>query len=206
MKAIKWRILILTSVVCLLPILLGIALWQQLPETMAIHFNIHNEPDNFASKGFVVFALPCLMVFFQIVSCLAVDFNSKIRGEQKKIELVSKWITPVVTVVLYIATLGYGMGWKLDIRMIAAVLVGGMLLVTGNYLPKLNYVKNYHLDTDTARKINRFVGFETVILGILFLLSIFLPPVATVVCVCLLIPCIVIGVIYGVVTGKSKKD
>ncbi len=206
MKGIKWRILILTAIVCLLPILLGVALWEQLPETMAIHFDMHNQPDNFASKGFVVFGLPCLMTFFQIVSCLAVDFNSKVRGEQKKIEQVSKWILPAVMVVLYITTLGYGMGWNIDIRMVAAVLTGGMFLVIGNYLPKLDYIKHYNLDTDKARKINRFVGFETVILGILFLGSIFFPPVATVVCVFLMIPCIVIGVIYGVAIGKSKED
>ena len=54
MKIFKWKSFIITSIVCLLPILLGISLWTKLPDTMAIHFNIYGDPDNFASKGFVV--------------------------------------------------------------------------------------------------------------------------------------------------------
>ena len=62
MKFVKWKTLIVTCVVCLLPILLGVALWNELPESIAIHFDINNNPDNFAPKGFVVFGLPFLMV------------------------------------------------------------------------------------------------------------------------------------------------
>lgn len=204
MKAINRKTLWITVLVCLLPILVGVAVWESLPEMMAIHFNVYNEADNFMPKGFVVFGLPCLMAAFQIFSCVVSDCSSKKQAE--KMTLVSKWILPVVTVTLYFATLGYGLGWKIDIRMVAAVLVGGMFLVTGNYLPKLSYVKNYRLDTEKARKINRFIGFLTVVLGILFLGSIFLPPIATVVCVFLLIPYAIVGMIYGIVVTKSKKN
>ena len=62
MKFFKWKIFALTSGVCLLPILLGVALWSKLPDSIAIHFDMNNNPDNFASKGFVVFMLPLLMV------------------------------------------------------------------------------------------------------------------------------------------------
>ena len=41
MKFFKWKIFIITSIVCLLPILLGISLWSKLPDTMAIHFDIY---------------------------------------------------------------------------------------------------------------------------------------------------------------------
>ena len=58
MKFIKWKSLIITTIVSLSPVILGIALWNLLPDSMAIHFNVYNEPDNFASKGFVVFGLP----------------------------------------------------------------------------------------------------------------------------------------------------
>ena len=51
MKFIKWKILVITSVVCLLPIIMGIAVWDKLPDTMAIHFNINNVADNFAPNG-----------------------------------------------------------------------------------------------------------------------------------------------------------
>ncbi len=204
MKFIKWKTLILTSAVCLLPILLGLFLWEKLPDTMAIHFDFKNNPDNFAPKGFVVFGLPVLMVFFQCFCCLMNDITAKKRGSVVKFERVSTWIIPLVTVPLYITTLGIGLGWDIDVRAVAAFIVGVMFILLGNYLPKLDYIKNYDLSTDKARKINRFVGFETVLLGVLFLISIFLPPISTVICLALLIPHAFLGILYGIKVKKNK--
>lgn len=203
MKKFKWKIFVITSIVCLLPVLLGIYLWDNLPETMAIHFNIYGEPDNFASKGFVVFGLPMLMVVLQGFCCFINDLNAYKYGERKKFETVTKWIIPCMTVVLQIITLGYGLGWNLDIRKAVSLIVGVIFLVIGNYLPKLDYIKNYDVETEKARKINRFIGYETVGMGILFLISIFLPPISSVICLCLLIPYAVIGVVYGISTGRK---
>ncbi len=204
MKYIKLKSLITTCIVCLLPILLGIVLWDNLPDTMAIHFNFNNEPDNFAPKGFVVFGLPILMVLLQIFCCFVNDVNSHKHGERKKFERATKWIIPIMTVILQIVTLGYGLGWNIDIRKITALIVGIVFFVIGNYLPKFDYIKNYNIDTEKARKINRFIGFETVIMGILSLLSIFLTPISTVVWLFLLIPYTVIGIIYGIKVGRNK--
>lgn len=203
MKFFKWRIFIVTGVVCLLPILLGILLWENLPDMIAIHFNIYGEPDNFASKGFVVFGLPLLMVLLQAFCCFVNDLNSHKHGERKKFEAVTKWIIPIMTVVLQVITLGYGLGWNLDIRKAVSLIVGVIFVVTGNYLPKFDRVKNYDVDTDKARKINRFIGYESVVMGILFFISIFLPPIASVVCLVLLIPYAIIAVIYGIIEGKK---
>lgn len=203
MKFFKWRTFIVTSVVCLLPILLGLSLWEKLPDVMAIHFNIYGEPDNFASKGFVVFGLPLLMVLLQAFCCFVNDINSCKHGERKKFEAVTKWIIPCMTVVLQVITLGYGLGWDLDIRKAVSLIVGVIFVVIGNYLPKFDRVKNYDIDTDKTRKINRFIGYESVIMGILFFISIFLPPVASVVCLLLLIPYAVIAVVYGITKGRK---
>lgn len=203
MKFMKWKTLILTCVVCLLPILLGVALWEKLPDIMAIHFDINNNPDNFASKGFVVFGLPFLMVILQIFCCFINDINAKKYGERKKFEMATKWIIPVMSIILQTVTLGYGLGFNIDIRKVAMLIVGGVLLVVGNYLPKFDYIKNYDVSTEKARKINRFIGFETVVLGILFIVSIFLPPIFSVACLFLMIPYVIISVVYGIKVGRK---
>ena len=204
MKFIKWKSLIITSVICLLPILLGIALWDSLPDSMAIHFNINNQPDNFASKGFVVFGLPILMMLLQIFCCFINDINAHKHVELIKFERITKWIIPVMTVVLQVITLGYGLGWDIDIRKAASLIVGVILITTGNYLPKFDYIKNYDIDTEKARKINRFIGYETVITGLLFIISMFLPPISTIVCLFMLIPYAIISVIYGISVGRKS--
>ena len=203
MKFFKWRVFIGTALVCLLPVLLGVILWNQLPDRMAIHFDIYGVADNFASKGFVVFGLPVLMVVFQAFSCFVNDVNAYRHGERKKFSTVTKWIVPVLTVVLQTITLGYGLGWGMDIRRIVALLVGMIFLVIGNYLPKFDSIKNYDLSVQKARKINRFIGYETVVLGLLFFLSVFLPPISTVICLCLLIPYAILSIVYGIVVGRK---
>lgn len=203
MKFIKWKILIATCLVCFVPIIFGLALWNNLPDTMAIHFDINNNPDNFASKGFVVFGLPVLMMLLQCFCCFVNDINAQKHGERRKFELVTKWIIPIMTIILQVLTLGYGLGWSLDMRVAAAIIVGGVLLIVGNYLPKFDYIKNYDKDAEKARKINRFLGFETVIMGLLFIISTLLPPVFTLGCIILLIPYAIIGVVYGIKVGRK---
>lgn len=204
MKFIKLRSLFITCMLCLLPILLGIALWNELPETMAIHFNIYNEADNFASKPFVVFGLPVLMSLLQFIYCLTDDIKSYKDCERKKFEGVTKWIIPILSIILQTITLGYSLGWNIDIRKTVTLIIGVMFLILGNYLPKLDYINNYNVDTEKARKINRFIGYETVIMGVLILITIFLPPIATVIWLITLIPYVIISVIYGIKIGRNN--
>lgn len=207
MKFMKWKTLIITCLVCLLPVLLGVALWDKLPETMAIHFNMYNEPDNFASKGFVVFGLPAMMVILQIVSCIITDINIKQHGERKKFSTVTKWIIPIMAIILQVVTLLYGMGMMIDIRRVAMLIVAGIFIIMGNYMPKFDYIKNYNAEAHKARKINRFIGILMVIMGILAVISIFLPPVYSVAWLILLIPYAVVCIVYGIRVGrKDDKD
>ncbi len=205
MKIFKWRIFIITSIVCLLPILLGVSLWNKLPEEIAIHFDFYGNPDNFASKGFVVFGLPVLMVLLQAFCCFINDINAYKHGDRKKLEAVTKWIIPCLTVALQIITLGYALGWNLDIRKVVSLIVAMIFLVMGNYLPKFDYIKNYDLETEKARQINRFIGYETVLMGLLFLISVFLPPVFSAICLILLIPYAITAVVYGIKVGSGKN-
>ena len=197
MKFFKWKIFMITGIVCLLPILFGILIWNSLPDVMAIHFNFHGAADGFAKKGFVVFGIPVMMVFFQAICCFASDLSAKKdRNFNKLEETVSKWIIPCITVVLYVITLGYGMGWNVDMRKACAIIVGVLFIVIGSCLSKFNRLKNIKVDAEKARKINRFVGCLTVIWGILFLISAFLPPIFMVVCFLLLIPYTVTTIVY----------
>ncbi|MBE7029158.1 MAG: DUF1648 domain-containing protein [Ruminococcaceae bacterium] len=141
MKMIKWKILLITVIVCILPVLLGLILWDKLPDTMPIHFNIYNEADNFSSKGFAVFILPLIMVVGQFFSCFIYDINAYNNGERIKFERVVKWIIPVMTIILQTIIIGYSLGYNIDIRRVVALLVGVMFIVFGNYFPKLDYVK-----------------------------------------------------------------
>lgn len=204
MKKIKWKTLTISCLVCLLPMLLGLAMWDELPDRVAIHFDINNNPDNFASKTFAVFGLPFIMIAFQVFCCIVTDVSEKHQKDNPKAVFVAKWMIPMIALILQPVTLFYSTGVSLDIRRIAVFIVGAMFILLGNYLPKLDHIKNYNIDPQKARKINRFSGYSMVILGVLFLVSLFFSPVASVICLILLIPYSIITSILFITAGKKK--
>ncbi len=129
MKFIKWKSIVTTCTVCLLPIILGITLWNDLPDVMAVHFNFNNEPDNFASKGFVVFGLPLIMAAVQAFCCVIKDVNSHKSGKPKRLIRITKWIVPVIAIAVQTAILGYGIGWNIDMRWLALLIVGVVMII-----------------------------------------------------------------------------
>lgn len=205
MKFVKRKSLILSCGICLLPILFGLALWNKLPDTMAVHFDMNNKANGFASKGFAVVGIPVLMTLLQIYCCFINDINAAKHGERKKFEAITKSIIPALTVILQTVMISYGLGANFDIRRVVAVILGVILILLGNYQPKLDYIKNYDVNTEKSRKINRFIGIATVIIGGLFLISAFLPTVATVICLFLLIPYAIICLLYAIIIGKKNK-
>lgn len=202
MKFIKWRCII-TCVICLLPILFGVLLWESLPEKMAIHFNVNNEPDNFASKGFTVFGLPLIMAGLQMFTCIINNANALKYGKRIKFERVAIWIIPVMAVAVQGLILAYGLGKDMDIRKIVTSLVGVIFLVVGKCLLKTDYVRNANVSAEDARKINRFAGYGMMIMGMLGIVSVFFSPIASVIWLILLIPYTISTVIYGIIVGRK---
>lgn len=58
MRSLFDHTLIITTIVCLLPMVLSVMVHQDLPNQAAMHFNAAGEPDNYASKAFAPLSLP----------------------------------------------------------------------------------------------------------------------------------------------------
>ena len=56
------KTLIITSILTILPILIGVFFWNRLPDVMATHFGANNEANGFTSKAFAVFGLPLILL------------------------------------------------------------------------------------------------------------------------------------------------
>ena len=63
--------LILTSIVLLIPILIGLILWNQLPEQIPSHWDINGEVDGWSSKAFAVFFFPGFLLAIHWICVLA---------------------------------------------------------------------------------------------------------------------------------------
>ena len=172
------KLLLITCLISLLPIIYGLYFYDQLPEQIAIHFNVHNQPDNYFSKNLFVFGMPIMMCLFQLFAFI-VDLKQNTQKEaNKKMTQVSRWIIPILTNVMYLVTITYALH-TIDIRVVCMIIIGIMLLVMGNYLPKTKPSNSFHLGSASKlndknyKKVARMSGYLMMLNGLFFILSIF---------------------------------
>ncbi|MDR1001930.1 MAG: DUF1648 domain-containing protein [Oscillospiraceae bacterium] len=187
---INWKKLIITSLIALSPVILGVVLLPQLPDTVAIHWDNNNEANGWVSKHFAVFGLPALMALLQIILCVSNDLQSK-EGAPK-IQKIALWVVPIISVLLYSVTMYIALGKELDIRLIACLIVGAVFILFGNYLPKVPQEQNGKLmakalPPEKYRKVMKRIGVVMMVFGVLFLLSLFLRPVVSSVLIVLMV-------------------
>ena len=189
MKKINIKSLLATIIVCLLPIVCGLIFYNELPESIAIHWGIDNNPNGYFSKPAFVFGMPAMMVVLQIFCSIVSDLSDKNPEANKKAVTVYKWIIPILTLVLYMVTIMIALGNNLDIRKIVMILLGILFIISGNYMPKLK--SDYYMNSKTfwvknrdeklVNKAARVTGYMLIIGGLLCLLSIVFKPLMSIV-------------------------
>ena len=172
------RTLILTSLVLLIPVIVGLLLWNQLPDPMPSHWDINGEIDGWSSKTFTVFGLPALMLVLQWVCLLACTADPKYRNYNSKMLKLALWICPAIGLVLCFMVYPAALGYQVPIETIMPLLVGALFMVIGNWLPKCQqtYTMGIKLPWTFASEENwnathRFGGKVWVIGGIVTMLT-----------------------------------
>ena len=130
------KTLIIATILCLLPILFGVALWDQLPDPMPTHFGANGEPDGWSSKPFAVFGLPLFLAAMEWVCLFASSADPRRKNLNPKVMTLVLYIVPVVGLVANAAVYATALGMNLSISLMMCVLLGVMFIVIGNYLPK----------------------------------------------------------------------
>ena len=173
--------LILTTIICLLPILIGVVLWDQLPDVMATHFDMSGEPNGWSSKAFTVFGLPVFIAVINVLCTVVTENDPRRHKYPEKMMKLVYWICPVVSWICMAATYGYEFGLSQQ-KMLGFVylFVGVIFIVLGNYMPKVK--QNYYLgiklpwtykSEENWNKTHRMAGKLWVVGGILFIVNFF---------------------------------
>ncbi len=169
--------LIITVIVCLLPMILGMVLYNKLPEQMPVHFNIHNEPDNYAPKNFALFGIPIILACIQAI-CLILT-NLKIKDKEKpKVIKIFEWFIPIVTVFVYIIMVEVPLGSSVYVGKSVCLILGILFVIIGNYMPKISYevgktmIHPLPKDEKSFRRMLKISGYSFLILGLIFLVLI----------------------------------
>ena len=174
----NWKTLLIASIVMLLPVLVGVILWDQLPEQMPTHWNAAGEIDGWSSKPLAVFGLPALMLAIYWVCVIGTSADPKKDNHAGKVVQLILWIVPVLSVVLHTVTYAAALGKEVRMEMIMPIIVGLIFTIIGNYLPKCqqNYTIGIKIpwtlnSEENWNKTHRFAGRLWVVCGLVIMLT-----------------------------------
>ena len=142
------KTLIITSIVTLLPIVVGLLYWNRLPDVMATHFGGDNTANGFTGKAFTVFGLPLILLGVHWLAAFVTASDPRRQNITPKLFSLVLWLIPLISVVSCTMVYFYNLGYPADISFIAMLLVSVILIVIGNYLPKARH--NYTIGIKIA--------------------------------------------------------
>lgn len=179
------KLLILTTAVCALPLIFAAAVYGQLPDTMAIHWDMAGNANGWMPKFYAAFGLPVFLVVIHLVCVVATTHDPKRQNQAGVMRAAIYWIIPMISLIVNPMTLLIGMGHDINIGNFVMIFVGVIFIGIGNYLPKSrqNYTIGIKLpwtlaSTDNWNKTHRLGGILFIAAGII-LLAMPLVPVGT---------------------------
>ena len=172
---------VLSFLVCLVPILLTLSLYDKLPDRVPIHFDMNGQADNYASKAVAGFLFPALLGALNLIVHFSMNTDPKKRNASPVIRAIGLWAIPVMSLIFVPITLFKGLGYEIPIVTVSTALVGLLILVIGNYLPKsrqsytVGIKLPWTLDSEENwNKTHRFSGFVWVLGGLLIIANAFI--------------------------------
>ncbi len=175
------KMMVVTSVIILLPIIFGLVVWNNLPEEIPIHWNAQGEIDGYTGKAGAVFMMPAILVALQWLCMFVTGLDPKSKEIDGKPLTMVLWICPVISLVMGTIIYAAALGHSVDVKIIMPLILGVMFVIIGNYMPKCK--QNYSLgiklpwtlnDEENWNKTHRFAGFLWVAGGIVILATSFL--------------------------------
>ena len=200
----------ITAIVTLIPIVIGLILWNKLPDQIPIHWNIYGKVDAFSSKAEAVFVLPVFLLAIHRLGTIISIHDPKSENIKGKPLFLVFWICPVISLVCNSIMYATALGNKVNVEIIMPLFIGALFIVIGNYLPKCkqNHTIGIKIpwtlnDEENWNKTHRLAGFLWVISGIVIMATAFLG--AFWFFFVMLVPMVVIPTVYSYLLYKKKQ-
>lgn len=208
----KWKA-ILSSVITLLPIVAGLILWNDLPDNMVSHWGGDGVADGTASKAFMVFGMPLIMLAIHWLCLIVTTIVNKKTIQNSKMVTVIYGILPVFSLVVCAVTYSIALEKEWNVFMLISLLIGLMFMVIGNYLPKTTRnrtigVKLYWTmgNDENWNKTHRLAGRIWFWGGIAIVISSLLPAMINIIVMIVMIAIsIIVPTIYSYFIYKKHR-
>lgn len=176
-------LIIVSSIVILLPMLLGVILWNRLPDTMVTHWGAEGTPDGAMGKALAVFLIPVICLVLHLICMFITLKDSGNREQNDKVLSLCFWITPIISLLTNGYIYVFAMDNQFNMIMLGTMsFMGVVFILVGNYLPKCkpNHTIGIKVlwtlkSEDNWLKTHRYAGKAWMLAGVLFLLSLAIP-------------------------------
>lgn len=206
------KTLIISSILILLPVVFGVAMWDRLPDPMPTHFDTNGVPNDWSSKPFAVFGIPLFLLAMQWVCLLATGADPKRRNVNPKVLALMLWLVPAISLITMGAVYAAALGSDVNTTQLLYPFFSLVFILVGNYLPKCrqSYTMGIKLpwtlaDEDNWNKTHRMAGPLWMICGLVTLPCFFLPrDFAIVLLFAALFTAVLIPTVYSFLLARKK--
>lgn len=170
--------ILLSSIVCLLPMIVSLLIYKTLPNELPIHFNFKGDIDGYSSKFFVCILMPCILCILNLVLIFITIQDPKKNGHHNSFKNIIYFVIPSLSIIVSSISILSGLKKTIDVKTIMILFISILFLIIGNYMPKLRH--NYTIGIRTPWTLNnkdnwhsthRFSGKLWFIFGILNILT-----------------------------------
>lgn len=180
-KKNKWK-LIFSSIIILLPAVVGAYFWSALPQQLPTHWGIDGLPNAWSSRLIAVFVMPLVVLALHWIGVLVTAADPRNKNQTEKAKGLVFWICPFISLLVGAMIYASAFGVEFGIFPFTIVGMGLMFVVFGNYMPKCKQnstlgirVKWTLENEENWHASHRFGGKVWVIGGMLLMLCAFLP-------------------------------
>ena len=173
---------LLSCLLLLIPMVVGLLLWNKLPDTMTSHFGVDGVADGQSSKAMAVFLPSSILLAVHIFALVITGLDKNIHNQTKKAQAIIFWIIPCLS--LFVSGLLYGVafGMEMHLARFLPAFLGVLFALMGNYMPKVKQnhslgikIKWTLLNEENWVKAHRFAGKVWFVGGLLMIAATFLP-------------------------------
>ena len=158
---------VIGNIVILTPVIVGLAFYKQLPNQIAIHFNVEEQANGFMDRNLAIVALPFLAL---VIYNLLFSYFKQITSPFLKEFML--WLVPISAVLIQGLILTVALGGHVQVRLTVIWLVALIFLVIGNYLPKsIGLATKNH--SESSKSVERKLGYLMVAMSLVLLISLY---------------------------------
>lgn len=196
----------------IIPFIIGIIFYNQLPNTLAIHFNSNNLADGFTTKPLALFGFPAFLVLVYLFTAWITLNDPRKQNINKKVLTFLLLIIPIMNIIGCSIIISYNLGHSFDTSMLMSILLSFIFIILGNYFPKTKINASFGIktpwtlnDSNNWDKTHHFAAYLWIIGGIILLISSFIfPQYSTVIILVIAVTISIIPVIYSYYLTKKR--